>query len=250
MLEDRLVTHGLSPAVYSQNELIGQLMVVGAQQSPPDILGVQLLGSRAHGSAMLRSDIDVAIITARGKVQEGRDLRERLRIVLLPFTGAMVDLGDAALVQGIRSTVPYNPTEFVRWVRRRPLNTIALYESGIYDTLNLRFAASAAAEVIKTVDDPEGTWRLIRRRHAAVYLGSADRFYDKLSERTPYDRKTIEQTFNEDFWQERLDKLGLSEDLDEYHTHLEGWVQGYPEDGGEKGLRLYEGVARVLKGRK
>jgi hypothetical protein len=223
MLTKRVVG-STSPAVRRQNELITRLIAVGAEQAGPAILGAHLIGSRAHGSAGLDSDADLAIFTYYEQKNAAHALARRLRNVLLPASIEADGLMGAMYTE-IFTGIHAEPAEFVYKLRAHPPRATGLYEIGAYDTPGLRLAALAANEVIMSLgNDTQPAWDNLRRGHAEAYLGDRSRVCAKLAGRLALPLTEVESTITYEVWQERTAKFSLPPNFaDHYAAGQECW---------------------------
>ncbi|HJQ08604.1 MAG TPA: nucleotidyltransferase domain-containing protein [Candidatus Saccharimonadales bacterium] len=238
--------HGVSPAVFAQNKLISKLTAVGAEFAGPGILGVGLLGSRAHGTAQLDSDVDIATLRYDDSVEEASRLHTMLRHALRPLG---IDTGLAAAARGVSVSIPSEPEKFIQWVTDLPSTTIGLFERGVYATSNLRLGAFAAIRVIQyRTSDPLAVWGIMRRCHAEAYLGNRGRMAKKLQERLALGSLSLQDIIPSDLMEKRVNKFGLPEHFVDYYRQVTSWFQSNQQHlTRERGYDLYQGVLERVR---
>lgn len=176
---ERVPLCGISPAVHGQNlEIVAGLREI-VLDAGPDAIGMHLLGSRAQGTSIETSDIDMTVIRFETSDSFPKIVREARRV----FRRQSVDATAAAAWHGMAGTVPVSADSFRDLISQYPSSCTAWLDRGIYETPSLRLVRLAALEVLSTLPDTDAVWQSIRRQHAAAFLGQLGRMREKLGQR-------------------------------------------------------------------
>jgi predicted nucleotidyltransferase len=248
-LQNKLVLQGVSAYTHQQNIGIVSEMQKAAEQLAPDLLAVQLIGSRANGTSCHDSDVDIAVVAYDKRHHTvATKLGATLREALYPLE---VDTGYAAAYSGVRS-IPSDPRQFKARAFSFPFDAFPLFEEGVFHTPNLTLGALAATEVMKDHPRRDAMWGALRRSHTDAYVcGPAWRMRGKLFSRVeppeppeqPIDRNMC---LPPEVIRERKQRFGLPETFDEVYTGLQQWL----DDNGDSvadttGFRLLEEVRKA-----
>jgi hypothetical protein len=250
VLTERTAINGVSPGVRAQNNLILKMLPIAAQlESPGAILGCHLIGSRANGSAVPGSDLDLALFTYDTSRTSILGMTQRLRRALMPM-GVTVDGLLAASVARIMASVPASPEDFVYELTADPSRSIGMYEVGVYDTPGLRLGALAANEVVREHgSDAQLIWEgRVRPAHAAAYLGKHSRFCQKVASAKGIEVSDVAAVITEEVWQERTERFGLPRQFAEHYEAGQEWLAAQPDIPQEftLGVTLYEQVKTLV----
>ena len=250
VLTERAAITGVVPGVREQNEqIIHELQAAVQLETPGSILGCQIIGSRAHGSATLKSDLDAVVITPDTERWRVLRLTRHLKGALLPLGVKKVDALVAADLRGVMAGIPSSPVRFAHEIGFNPRCSIGFYEHGVYDTPTLRLGALAASEVIQGMfyDDPQGTWGRVREAHAKTYLGSHDRFCYKVADAMNIKSPDVAKVVTSEVWRERIDRFGLPRQFADQYEAGHAWLAAQADTSQEfaKSVAFYQQVKEV-----
>ncbi|HSX35926.1 MAG TPA: nucleotidyltransferase domain-containing protein [Patescibacteria group bacterium] len=246
--------HGTSPEVYDQNRhilyTIGTVAARVECEQPGALLGIQLVGSRRHGTAGPLSDADVVVIANRGQRGVSNSVYSGLRGALPEFR-----INDDAsqawwrLVTDVPLTAePAAVSAFMTEITTmRPQRLASLFEVGAYDTDSLRLVAAAAAAVIGDSISSRSAWAAIRRTFNEVYLGEPGQVWEKLTGRLAISSSALAKEIPSDIVEQRHAQLGLPSTVHEYSQGAQEWIElNQPRLQSAPGFALYtEVVGRV-----
>jgi hypothetical protein len=219
--------HGTSPDVYAQNlALIGRIQSLTDRAEYP-IIGVQLLGSRANGSAGVESDADVAVIhlehfNDRRVWSMDRDVHGALAPLRYDSWGALA-------MHRIQPNIPTDPDYFVAWAASTPWMSVGLHEQGLYAAPELKICALALTTIMANRPNRRNNWDRIRDVHTAAYItGHIPRTAEKIAERLGLSAST-DEILPPALVAERVDRFGLPKTFGTYHEKLQEWAAGNRE---------------------
>jgi hypothetical protein len=227
--------HGTSPDVYAQNQALAARIQAFTTDAEYPIMGVQLLGSRANGSAGLSSDVDLATIHL------GRSSDKRVRFFDRMLQYAVEPIGydswGAMAMHGIHPNIPDEPGKFVERAASMPWTLVALHEQGLYAAPELKLCAFAVTTIMAGRRSLRTNWGIIRKAHAEAYVtGHVPRTAQKIAERLGISA-SADEILPPPLIAERIDRFGLPHDFGTYHETLEAWAAANEE--AMQGSRVY-----------
>jgi predicted nucleotidyltransferase len=244
---EKIGLHGTSEIAYAQNRAITETVQRVGDAVGDAILGVQLLGSRAHGTSAPESDVELAVVRSLELPPDKRAVPENLQ-ELLQGLGMPTDVMGAKNVEGIASAVPVRSGEFISWVRGARRRTIPVFEEGIFCNDDLKLAGLAAVSVIMAMPEARAFWSDQRSRHARAYLGRPARMRDKLSGRLAEDPTEVYRAISDDFIRQRWRLFGLPDTPEQYYDEARAWFDANKDVlQGKKYYALYQNVVRRLR---
>ncbi|HSX35608.1 MAG TPA: hypothetical protein VLH84_01585 [Patescibacteria group bacterium] len=245
LTSERVAMHGVAPEVYDQNrQIVGRIAEL-AQPLGGAALGVQVMGSRAHGCAADTSDLDLGVMRYDSESVIGtfrRGLSDLNLGIELNFAGAVA-------VHTVGAVVPEQPDAFIGWIERSPYR-LGLFDEGVWSAPDLKLTALAALTVISR-RQVKVVWGALREMHAEAYLGEQARVSEKLTERLALDPSAGAPVVPDDVWQQRIERFGLPDDIGGYHRSLLTWLEANRRDvRATRGYRLYQDVEKRTRPRR
>lgn len=244
LLEEKVAIHGLSSAVFAQNQaLIGEIREAGAAAGTR-VLSVGLMGSRAHGTSVITSDVDLGVVYAEERYRaSGEKLVKRnagpvMRSLELDFYGAT---SSRATIRAI----PLIEEEFIETVRHSDEGLISLFHEGVYDTPARRLLGLAALAINSSGTPADShRWEIIRENYAHAFLGEPERIFDKIQERLRISTLRASKDLSYGLIAKRHEKFGLPTTMAGLYQQELDWFEA-----NQKELRndpLYKFYKRVL----
>lgn len=248
LVKERLAIHGVSPEVYTQNQLLVEELGKAATHSSDALLSVQLIGSRSNGTSGLESDLDLVIVTF--DTDRAHEDRSRLAEVAEGL-GVSVDTGIAALTNGAYDTIPTEGADFIYWIDTETDQASSLFEKGIYASPNQRLGQLAVTSMLANYVSEsmaQYQWNDIRKSHAYTYLGDLGRMREKLIDRLGSEQeKGITKAISKDLIRQRRINYAMPRDMRTYHAKLENWAKRNKAQVQKlSGYELYQDVLREL----
>jgi hypothetical protein len=232
--------HGTSPDVYAQNlALVDRIQSIAASVAEYPIMGVQLLGSRANGSAGLDSDVDIATIhLERFDDHRVKSFDRMLHGAVDPI---QYDCWGAMAMHHIIPNIPTEPARFVEWAAAVPWMSVGLHEQGLYAAPELKLCALALTTVMASRSNLRGNWERIREYHTAAYItGHVPRTAAKIAERLRLSA-SVDEILPPSLVAERADRYGLPKKFAIYHETLQEWAVANSETvQGSSAYPVYE----------
>lgn len=226
LLDEKMAIHGVSPEVYTQNQLLVQELGKAATDSSDALLAVQVIGSRSNGTSGLESDLDLVVVTF--DTDTAHEDRARLAEVAEGL-GISTDTGLAALANGAHDTIPAEGSDFIYWIDTETHQASSLFEKGIYASPNQRLGQLAVTSMLASYVSEsmaQDQWSVIRKSHAYTYLGDLGRMQEKLVERLGSEQeKDIMKVISKDLMRQRRTKYAMPKDMRAYHAKLENWAK-------------------------
>lgn len=200
-----IATLGVSPEVHSQTTQIIKRM--GQLVSSEKVIGAQLLGSRANGTAVLESDVDCAFLAFDDEYPDvyeisGTILRER---------GVSCDPTCALTCLGITAAIPSDLASFEYWAEStRPFSLfnrgISIGEGETDGTLPLLQLTAIELQMQYDRGTRNDLWRGMREEYELAYLGDPRRIRSKLKERVG---SYAAMMVTDDVMQRRYSRFGM-----------------------------------------
>jgi predicted nucleotidyltransferase len=248
LLEEKLAIHGVSPEVYTQNQLLVQELGKAATDSSDALLAVQVIGSRSNGTSGLESDLDLVVVTF--DTDTAHEDSARLAEVAEGL-GISTDTGLAALANRAHDTIPAEGADFICWIDTKTHQASSLFEKGLYASPNQRLGQLAVTSMLASYVSEsmaQDQWSVIRKSHAYTYLGDLGRMQEKLVERLGSEQeKDIMKVISKDLMRQRRTKYAMPKDMRAYHAKLENWAKRNKAQVQQlSGYELYQDVLSEL----
>lgn len=210
---EALVTCGISPEVHAQTGHIIQKLgeVIGG-----NFLSVQLLGSRANGTASLTSDIDLALLAFDDEYPDVNAISGQIQ----QAEGVSCDPTVARTCLGITARIPSNITGFEWWAEDS--GPFCLFNKGVLreqedNTLTVLQLAATALQMQQNAATRTALWNRMKTEYNRAYLGDHSRITEKLKQRIG---GTVETAITATIMNHRYSTFGLDESIETAHARL------------------------------
>lgn len=248
--QDALALNGVSPEVGQQNKRVIDHLGELSCQLNIEPISIQLLGSRAHGTATLSSDVDFAFL-ALGD-ERYPDISAAAES-LAQKTGLNYDPSMARICLGITSRVPDTLDWLSFWAESTA--PFSLFNPGINRTSNttatLLQAATTTLQMQGAPEQRRQLWEGMRTEYNRAYLGTQTRILEKLGERLgPNQSTALADLISKKFMGERYKAFGLYPTIEAAHAALTRKVAAiHPQKlspASTRALDLYSDTQRLI----
>jgi len=216
--------HGTSPDVYAQNvAMLERAQRFAGSNMSDAILGVQLMGSRAQGSAGVNSDVDSCVVYLGAPHNREVDAYEQgLYNAIQPLTK---DSWGAIAWHGLRPLFPIDPPAFQKRVSSAVETMTPLFEPGMYSTPAFKLCMAAVSLIIANSGERDALWRQLREQHIDDYVAaSRGRVAAKIARRIR-SKLSSNVIISPELLQARIDRFSLPKQFDEFYQPLEQWAK-------------------------